>query len=131
VLVCHAGAPGRGAIRLDEQACANGEPLLFGCIVTCRMGNKMPAPTLDKHGDPMEQKWWAAVQPHFPLYEGFWQAHIFTLRGANGQIRADIDERIELMAQAHYKCLVSATVIIEPRSKSLVAYRTVQTGRKM
>ena len=63
-------------------------------VLHCRMGT-CPAPTLEKYGDPMEQKWWATVQPHFPLYEGFWQAHIFTLRDANGHIRADIHDGLE------------------------------------
>lgn len=73
----------------------------------------MATPTLEKLGDLTEQKWWPVVQPHFPLYERFWQEHIFTLRDANGQVRADIDNRLELMAQAHYKCFISATVVID------------------
>ena len=58
-------------------------------------------------GDPLEQCLWPALGQHFPLYEEFWQRHIVTLRDAHGRVRDDIDERLELMAQEHYKCLVS------------------------
>lgn len=46
-----------------------------------------------------DQVWSKDVSPvslHFPLYEQFWLLHVFPLRGDDGQIRADIDERLEL-----------------------------------
>lgn len=36
--------------------------------------------------------------------------HAYTLRGADGRVRADIDERLELMAQEHYKCFLSLSI---------------------
>jgi hypothetical protein len=66
--------------------------------------------TLEAYGDSEEQKRWPEVKKHFPLYEPFWQTHIFTLRDARGRIRADIDERLELLAQEHYKCFISVSM---------------------
>lgn len=60
-----------------------------------------------RHGDPREREFWPALQKHFPLYEDFWRLHVFPLRGADGHIRGDIDERLEIMAQEHYKTFVS------------------------
>ena len=36
--------------------------------------------------------------------------HVYRLRGADGRIRADIDARLELMAQEHYKCFLSLSI---------------------
>lgn len=63
--------------------------------------------TLMHEGDEREQEFWPALQQHFPLYEEFWRLRIFPLRGADGFIRGDIDERVEIMAQEHYKCFIS------------------------
>jgi hypothetical protein len=75
------------------------------------MTGGMGIPTLTAHGDSEEQRRWPDVGKHFPLYERFWQTHIFTLRDARGRIRADIDERLELMAQEHYKCFISVSIV--------------------
>src|ERR1017187_2174884 len=74
------------------------------------MYRAMSTATLEKYGDAQEQKRWPDVKKHFPLYEQFWQTHIFTLRDERGRIRADIDERLELMAQEHYKCFISVSM---------------------
>ena len=66
--------------------------------------------SLATHGDREEQTRWPALQPHFPLYEPFWMQHVYALRGADGRIRGDIDERLELMAQEHYKCFLSLSI---------------------
>ncbi len=66
--------------------------------------------SLATHGDSEEQARWPALHLHFPLYEQFWMLHVYTLRGADGRIRADIDERLELMAQEHYKCFLSLSI---------------------
>jgi hypothetical protein len=66
--------------------------------------------SLTTHGDSEERARWPALQPHFPLYEPFWMKHVYTLRGTDGRIRADIDERLELMAQEHYKCFLSLSI---------------------
>ncbi|MBI5083807.1 MAG: hypothetical protein HZB13_04320 [Acidobacteria bacterium] len=66
--------------------------------------------SLTTHGDSEEQARWPALQPAFPLYEPFWMQHVYTLRGTDGRIRADIDERLELMAQEHYKCFLSLSI---------------------
>jgi hypothetical protein len=58
--------------------------------------------SLATHGDSEEQVRWPALQPRFSLYEPFWTQHVYTLRGTDGRIRADIDERLELMAEEHY-----------------------------
>jgi hypothetical protein len=75
------------------------------------MYRAMSTATLEKYGDAQEQKRWPDVKKHFPLYEQFWQTHIFTLRDERGRIRADIDERLELMAQEHYKCFISVSMV--------------------
>jgi|ERR1019366_48753 hypothetical protein len=66
--------------------------------------------SLATHGDSEERARWPALQPHFPLYEPFWMQHVYTLRGTDDRIRAHIDERLELMAQEHYKCFVSLSI---------------------
>jgi len=66
---------------------------------------------LGGHGDPEEQRLWPAVKKDFPLYEPFWQTQVFTLRDTCGRIRADVDERLELMAQEHYKCFISVSMV--------------------
>jgi hypothetical protein len=71
----------------------------------------MSTATLETYGDTEEQKRWPYVKSHFPLYEPFWQTHIFTLRDERGRIRADIDERLELLAQEHYKCFISVSMV--------------------
>ena len=63
--------------------------------------------SLQTLGDSRERNLWPALSQHFPLYEEFWERHVYTLRDAQGRVRGDIDERLELMAQEHYKCLVS------------------------
>jgi hypothetical protein len=60
--------------------------------------------------DTEEQHRWSAVKKDFPLYEPFWRMHVFTLRDERGRIRADVDERLELMAQEHYKCFISVSM---------------------
>lgn len=67
--------------------------------------------SLATHGDSEEQARWPALQPHFPLYESLWMQHVYTLRGTDDRIRADIDERLELMAQEHYKCFLSLSIV--------------------
>jgi hypothetical protein len=67
----------------------------------------MNGPTLLGQGDNREREFWPALRNHFPLYEDFWRLHVFHLRGADGYIRGDIDERLEIMAQEHYKCFIS------------------------
>ena len=57
--------------------------------------------SLVTHGDSEERARWPALQPHFPLYESFWMQHVYTLRGADGRMLDDIEERLELMAQEH------------------------------
>jgi hypothetical protein len=69
--------------------------------------------TLVTHGDAEERKRWPEVSRYFPLYEPFWQKHVFPLRDSRGRIRADIDERLELMAQEHYKCFVSVSIALD------------------
>ena|SRR5438132_1020740 len=54
-----------------------------------------------------EREFWPELQNHFPLYEEFWRLHVFRLRGPDGYIRGDIDGRLEIMAQEHYKCFIS------------------------
>lgn len=66
--------------------------------------------SLATHGDSEERVRWPALQAHFPLYEAFWIQHVYTLRGTDHGIRADIDERLELMAQEHYKCFLSLSI---------------------
>ncbi len=66
--------------------------------------------SLATHGDSEERARWPALQPHFALYEPFWLQHVYTLRGGDGRIRSDIDERLELMAQEHYKCFLSLSI---------------------
>ena len=61
-------------------------------------------------GDNEEQARWPALQPCFPRYEPFWIQHVYPLRGTDGRIRADVDERLELMAQENYKCFLSLSV---------------------
>ena len=79
---------------------------------------------LAKRGDPVEQKHWPNLKAHFPLYEQFWQLHILTLRDNNGQIRGDIDERLELMAQEHYKCFVSLSNALDGVNNTQHSERT-------
>ncbi len=67
--------------------------------------------TLGDYGDAEEQRLWSAMKKDFPLYEPFWQMHVFTLRDARGRIRADVDERLELIAQEHYKCFISVSMV--------------------
>lgn len=46
-------------------------------------------------------------------YLRFWQQHVFTLREhEHGVIRADVHAQLELMAQAHYKCLISLSIAL-------------------
>ncbi|HET8547106.1 MAG TPA: hypothetical protein VFL57_03840 [Bryobacteraceae bacterium] len=66
--------------------------------------------SLATHGDSEERARWPTLQPHFPLYEPFWMQHVYTLRGTDHRIRADIDERLELLAQEHYKCFLSLSI---------------------
>jgi hypothetical protein len=66
--------------------------------------------SLGAHGGTEERARWAALQPHFPLYEPFWIEHVYTLRGADHLIRPEIDERLELTAQEHYKCSLSLSI---------------------
>lgn len=66
--------------------------------------------SLTTHGDSEERAHWPTLQPHFALYEQFWIQHVYTLRGTDHHIRADIDERLELMAQEHYKCFLSLII---------------------
>src|ERR1700720_3192154 len=73
----------------------------------------MSGANLLDHGDADEQKRWPEVQKHFPLYEEFWRVHVVTLRDGHGMIRGDIDARLELMAQAHYKCFVSVSIALD------------------
>jgi hypothetical protein len=72
----------------------------------------MIAATLETCGDAEEQKRWPDVRKYFPLYQPFWQTHVFTLRDERGRIRADIDGRLELMAQEHYKCFISVSMVL-------------------
>jgi hypothetical protein len=67
---------------------------------------------LGDHGDAEERGRWPALRLHFPLYEEFWRLQVFPLRGANGGIRTDIDGRLELMAQEHYKCFLSLSIAL-------------------
>ncbi len=62
--------------------------------------------SLTTHGDSEERARWPALQPHFPLYEPFWMQHVYTLRGSDGRIRADIDERLELMGAGTLQVLL-------------------------
>lgn len=73
----------------------------------------MNGPSLATHGDSEERNRWPEMRKHFPLYEAFWQVHVFTLRDGTGHIRQDVDERLELMAQAHYKCFVSVSIALD------------------
>jgi hypothetical protein len=68
--------------------------------------------TLIDYGDTEERTRWPAISQFFPLYETFWKQHIFPLRGADGRIRGDIDERLELMAQEHYKGFISLSIAL-------------------
>ena len=63
---------------------------------------------LRNQGDRAERELWPVMQRHFPLYEEFWRLHVATLRGRDGQIRSDIDARLERMAQENYKCFISS-----------------------
>ena len=71
----------------------------------------MSSATLRAYRDVEEQHRWPAVKKDFPLYEPFWQMHVFTLRDERGRIRGDVDERLELMAQEHYKCFISVSMV--------------------
>ena len=62
-----------------------------------------------KDGDPLERAEWPAVGKHFPAYELLWNLHVFPLRGEDGQIRAEIDRRLEFMAQENYRCFASVS----------------------
>ncbi len=69
---------------------------------------------LKTHGDTMEKQLWPELRDRFPLYEMFWQQHVFKLREhEHGVIRADVHAQLELMAQAHYKCLVSLSIALD------------------
>src|ERR1700687_2986655 len=63
-------------------------------------------------------------QKFSPLYEPFWVRHVFPLRDARGHIRDDVDERLELMAQEHYKCFMSLSVILGSRGQDSHPERT-------
>ena len=77
----------------------------------------MLVPTLETHGDTAEKYLWPILRERFPLYEPFWQQHVFTLREhEKGGIRADVHEQLELMAQAHYKCLVSLGIALDSKN---------------
>jgi hypothetical protein len=67
-------------------------------------------------GDPLERAEWPAVEKHFPAYERFWNLHVFPLRGEDGQIRADIDRRLEVMAQENYRCFASVAEVLKQLS---------------
>lgn len=89
----------------------------------------MSTATLETHGDSEEQKRWPGAKKYFPLYEPFWQIHIFTLRDERGRIRADIDERLELMAQEHYKCFLSVSMVHEQdTARPERAFSSLQNG---
>jgi hypothetical protein len=72
----------------------------------------MSGSSLARHGDVEERQRWPAVRGHFPLYEIIWQMHVVTLRDGTGHIRQDVDERLELLAQAHYKCFLSVSIAL-------------------
>jgi hypothetical protein len=78
----------------------------------------MSLATLEIFGDAEERKHWPEVRKCFPLYKRFWQTHVLTLRDERGRIRADVDERLELMAQEHYKCFLSVGFVSKGRFHS-------------
>ena len=65
------------------------------------------------HGDIRERSLWPTVRGYFPLYEGFWRAHVVPLRDSDGYVRREVDQRLQLMAQAHYSCLVSLGSVLD------------------
>src|ERR1039458_2584107 len=91
----------------------------------------MSTATLEAYGDTEEQKRWPEVKSRFPLYEPFWQTHVFPLRDGRGRIRADIDERLELMAQEHYKCFISVSMVLgRDAARPEKAFSSLQNAAK-
>lgn len=89
--------------------------------------------SLETAGDIVEREHWSKVNRYFPLYEPFWLRHAYSLRGHDGQIRADVDRRLQLMAQENYLCfkaVAEARGAGEPTSRiDWSPHAAVRTGR--